>query len=159
MEDWYRPAETLDALLRSRADRGVFRSFVSMRIRGRLDCSVGWLKESPVCIVFDPRRSKLEFRDLLPKVPADSPLYQDLRRFLKGRTDDGVRDHRRIDPARIKIAARNRKGDVSVLLESLDGDLAHLVTKGLKLVNEIFLGFLKGPYYEYMVENFQEPED
>ena len=65
----------------------------------------------------------------------------------------------RNDTTRVKIAARNRKGDVSVLLESLDGELAHLVTKGLKLANEIFLGFLKGPYSEYMVENSQEPED
>ena len=57
------------------------------------------------------------------------------------------------------LKSTNSKGQVTVALASLDGDLDHLVSKGLKLVNEIFLGFLRGPYHEYMVRNFQEPED
>ena len=44
-------------------------------------------------------------------------------------------------------------------VESLDGDIDYALTKGLKLVNEVFLSFLRGPYYEYMVTNFNEPED
>ena len=159
MADWYAPAETVRALLMDRADRGVFRSFAAARVRGRLDCSVVWLKERPLRIVFDPKRGNLEFRDLLPNMPAKSSMYKDFRRFLKGRTSVEVLPHRRVDPDRAQIRGRNRKGNVSVSLVSLDSDWDYAVSKGLKLVNEVFLGFLRGPYYEYMVINFQEPED
>lgn len=154
------PAETaIEALLRDRARRGVFRSFAARRAWGRLDCSLVWLREQPVRILFDARRSTLEFRDLLPNLDFRSPLYRDLKLFLKGRSDAGLPVHRRLDPDRVKVRSTNRKGSVSVVLESLDGEWDYLVSKGLKLVNEIFLGFLRGPYYDYMVENFQEPED
>ena len=159
MEDWYAPARAVEALLRDRANRGVFRSFSSKKIRGRLDCSLVWLKEQPIRIVFDPRRGTLEFRDLLPSLALGSALYRDLKRFLKSRADGGLPGHRRLDPNRLKVRSTNRKGSVSVALESLDGEWDYLVAKSLKLVNEIFLGFLRGPYYEYMVENCQEPED
>ena len=159
MEDWYAPALDVDALLRRRADRGVFRSFASMRVRGQLECSVVWLRERPVRIVFNPRRGRFEFRDLLPGLPRDAAIYRQLRRFVQGRTDPSLPPYRRVDPARVRARCTNRKGSVSVALESLDGDWDYLVGKGLKLVNEIFLGFLRGPYFEYMVENFQEPED
>ena len=159
MRDSCAPADAVDALLRSRADRGVFQSFESIRIRGRLDCSFVWLRGQPTRLVFDPRRKTLEFRGLLPNLELGSTLYKDLRKFLRGRTSADLPTYRRIDPERIKVRSRNRKGDVSVALESLDGDWDYAVSKGLKLVNEIFLGFLRGPYYSYMVDNFQEPED
>lgn len=159
MADWYAPARVVDGLLRTRADRGVFRAFASARVRGRLDCSIVWLKERPIRIVFDPKRGTLVFRDLLPNVPFRSALYKDFKKFLKGRASDDLPPHRRVAADRIKIRSTNRKSSVSVILESLDQDWDYAVAKGLKLVNEVFLGFLRGPYYEYMVNNFQEQED
>ena len=159
MEDWYRPAETVDALLRARAEQGLFRAFASKRVRGRLNCSVGWLGSSPMEIVFDPRNSRLAFRNLLPDMPLRSSIYKDFQGFLRGRAVPDLPEHRRFDPTRIVLKSTNSKGRVTVALASVDGDLDHLVSKALKLVNEIFLGFLRGPYHEYMVRNFQEPED
>ena len=159
MADSRASAETVDALLRARADRGVFRAFAASRVRGKLDCSAVWLGERPMRIVFDPRLGVLEFRDLLPNLPFKSALYRDFRSFLKGRAAADLPAHRRVDPDRVRLRGRNRKGSVSVYLESLDGDWEYCVSKGLKLVNEVFLGFLRGPYHEYMVSNFQEPED
>ncbi len=153
------PAETVDALLRARADRGVFRTFAASRVRGKLDCSAVWLGDRPLRIVFDPQRGVLEFRDLLPNLPYKSGLYRDFRKFLKGRAAEDLPGHRRVDPDRVRLRGRNRKGSVTVSLESLDGDWEYCVSKGLKLVNEVFLGFLRGPYHEYMVSNFHEPED
>ena len=153
------PLDSVDALLRSRADRGVFRSFAAARQRDRLECSFVWLRERPIRLIFDPRRGTLEFRDLLPNLPAKAPLYKDLRKFLRKLSGDTLPLHRRIDAQRAKVQSRNRKGSVSVSLRSLDGDWDYAVSKSLKVVNEIFLGFLRGPYYEYTVENFQEPED
>lgn len=146
-------------LLRRRADRGVFRSFAAVRVRGRLDCSFVWLKERPVRLIYDEKRDTLEFRDLLPNVAGDSKLYQDLQAFLKGWTDGSLPPHRAFDQARLHLRRRNRRGSISILVDSLDGDLEYAVSKGLQLVNEIFMGFLRGPYFEYMAENFQEPED
>lgn len=152
------PAETVEALLRRRAMQGAFRSFAAQRARGRLDCSFVWLKERPTRLVFDPTHTVLEFRDLLPNVAADSALYADLQKFLKQRTRRGLPAHRSIDPERIRARRRNSTGSNSIILESLDGDLEYAVSQGLKLVNEIFLGFLKGPYSDYMVEHCQDPE-
>ena len=157
--DWYAPAVAVEKLLRDRANRGVFRSFAAARVRGRLECSLVWLKERPMRVVFDPKRGTLVFKDLLPNLVLGSALYRDLKRFLRERSDAGLPEHRRVDPERLKVRSTNRKGSVSVALESLDGEWDYLITKGLRLVNEIFLGFLRGPYYGYMVENFQEPED
>lgn len=159
MEDWYAPAVAVESLLRERADHGVFRSFASARVRGRLECSLVWLKERPMRVVFDPKRGTLVFKDLLPNLVLGSELYRQLKRFLRGRSDAALPEHRRVDPDRLKVRSTNRKGSVSLALESLDSEWDYLVTKGLKLVNEIFLGFLRGPYHEYMVKNFQEPED
>lgn len=153
------PLDSVDALLRSRADRGVFRSFAASRQRNRLECSFVWLRERPIRLIFDPRRGTLEFRDLLPNLAPTAPLYKDLRSFLRKLSGETLPGHRRIDSQRAKVQSRNRKGSVSVLLQSLDGDWDYAVSKALKLVNEIFLGFLRGPYYEYTVENFQEPQD
>jgi hypothetical protein len=153
------PMDSVDALLRSRADRGMFRSFAAARQRGRLVCSFVWLRERPIRLIFDPRRGTLEFRDLLPDLAANAPLYKDLRGFLGGLSVETLPSHRRIDSQRAKVQSRNRKGSVSVLVHSLDRDWDYAVGKALKLVNEIFLGFLRGPYYEYMVENFHEPQD
>ena len=33
------------------------------------------------------------------------------------------------------------------------------VTRAVKLVNEISLNFLRGPYFDYMVANFGEPAE
>ncbi len=152
-------ADVVETLLRERADRGVFWTFAAVRRRGQLDCSVAWLKERPTRIVFKPSRNKLWFPRLLPNLPRQEPLYKDFRAFLKGRAAKDLPNHRRIDADRVRVTAVNRLGEVSVGLESLDGDLDYLVAKGIKLVNEIFMGFLRGPYHEYMVANFQEPED
>lgn len=152
-------AARVEALLRLRADRGVFRAFAAATDRGKLECSAVWLVERPMRILFDPDRGDLEFRDLLPDLPAESRLYEDFARFLRGRSADDLPDHRRLDPQRVQLRGRNRNGSVSVLLRSLDGDWEYCVAKGLKLVNEVFLGFLRGPYHRYMVDNFAEPED
>lgn len=145
--------------LRSRADRGIFRSFAVTRVRGKLAFSFTWLRERPFRLVFDNHRDRLEFRSLLPNMPAREPLYKDFRAFLKGRSDATLAEHRRFSPDRLRISCRNRQASVSVFVDCLDGDWEHAVSKALKLVNEIFLGFLRGPYHEYMVANHEEPED
>jgi len=153
-------AETVERLLRKRADRGVFRSFSASTTRGgKRRFTFVWLNERPLKLIFDPAACELAFRDLLPSAPATSPLYRDLKVFLKQRSTADLPPHRRIDPERSSVRCRNRAGSVTVSLRVHDGDVDYAVTKALKLVNEIFLGFLRGPYHEYMAANFNEPEE
>ena len=98
-------------------------------------------------------------RDLLPEVPYRSPMEIALRRFLDGRSADGVPEHRRVDPERVRLRARNRAGKVSIELLAEPGQLAYAVEKAVKLLNEIFLSFLAGPYDAYMVRVFGAPEE
>ncbi len=88
------------------------------------------------------------------------------RAWVRDRSSDGLPEHRRIDPRRLTVACTNRGGSVSVALAlrrrgaaSEREDWEYAARKGVSLVNEIFHGFLRGPYYEYMVQNFGEPEE
>ena len=57
------------------------------------------------------------------------------------------------------MSCSNRKGRLSVALEVLDGDFEGAAKRGVSLVNEIFHGFLRGPYHDYMVTVWGEPEE
>ena len=154
------PTRQVERLLRRYADRGVFRSFhVSETRGGKLSCKFEWLTERPLTAVYDPQADTLEFRNLLPDVPAASPMYAELKAFARERADSGLPDHRRIDAERAAVKCSNRKGAVSIVISFKKGDREYGVTRAVKLVNEIFLGFLKGPYFDYMVANFGEPAE
>ena len=152
--------DAVEKELRRYADRGVFRSFDAKADRaGKRRFTMAWLGPRTQELVFDGKRNTLTFPGLLPNLPARSEMYRDLRAFLKSRADDGLPDHRRIDSARASPNCTNRKGSVSVTVTSVDGDLSYATRKTLSLVNEIFLGFLRGPYHEYMAANFDEPDE
>ena len=154
------PARQVERLLRRYADRGVFRSFhVSETRGGKLSCKFEWLTERPLTAVYDPKTDALEFRNLLPDVPAASPMYAELKAFARERADSRLPDHRRIDPKRAAVKCTNRKGAVSIVISFKKGEREYGVARAVKLVNEIFLGFLKGPYFDYMVANFGEPAE
>ncbi len=152
--------DVVERELRRYADRGVFRSFDAKEGRaGKSRFTIAWLSPRSQELLFDSQRNTLTFPGLLPNLPARSQMYRELRAFLKSRANAGLPDHRRIDPDRAAANCANRKGSVSLTVTSLDGDLAYATKKTLSLVNEIFLGFLRGPYHEYMAANFDEPEE
>jgi len=154
------PVRQVERLLRRYADRGVFRSFHASETRGgKLSCKFEWLTQRPLTAVYDPQADALEFRNLLPHVPAASPMYAELKAFARERADSRLPDHRRIDPGRAAVKCSNRKGAVSIVISFKKGDREYGVTRAVKLVNEIFCSFLKGPYFDYMVANFGEPAE
>ncbi len=154
------PRETVLSSLREYADRGVFRGFgASEGRRGNLECRFLWHAPDPHRLRFEPRRSALVFVDLLPGVPYPSDMDRELRRFVAGRSNADLPAHRRIDPAKASCRCRNRAGKVSIEVRCLDGDYEYVAGKAVKLVNEIFLNFLAGPYDGYMIERFGAPEE
>ncbi|HVR29671.1 MAG TPA: hypothetical protein VMS86_09050, partial [Thermoanaerobaculia bacterium] len=99
-------------------------------------------------------------------VPYRSAMDRAFRAFVRERASAALPEHRRIDPRRVDLVCANRDGNLSVTLalKRRGGarereDWAYAARKGVSLVNEIFHGFLSGPYYEYMVRSFNQPEE
>jgi hypothetical protein len=153
--------------LRGYAERGVFRGFAERPGRnGGQDFEFRWLAGATFRVRLDPAARRLTFRDLLPNVPRHSAMDRAFRVWVNERASDSLPEHRRIDPRRVSIACTNRAGKVSVALAlrrrggvALADEWSYAARKGVSLVNEIFHGFLRGPYYDYMVLNFGEPEE
>lgn len=146
--------------LRGYADKGIFRGFgASVDRSGNLDCRFLWHGPESHRLRFDPRRGALTFVNLLPGVPYPSEMDRALRRFVAGRSSGDLPAHRRIDPAKASARCRNRAGAVSIKVRCLDGDFGYAANKAVKLVNEVFLNFLAGPYDGYMIEHFGAPEE
>jgi hypothetical protein len=150
----------IEDVLRRYAERGVFRGFGSSALSGgRVQYRFLWHAPWPHTLVVDARRGRVTLRDLLPEVPRRSSMEVALRRFLAGRGAEQVPEHRRLDPARAQLRARNRGGVVSIEIAAAPGELDYAVEKAIKLLNEIFLSFLAGPYDAYMVRVFGAPEE
>ena len=155
-----RTADDVERSLRRYADRGVFRSFSTGGARGgKRKFSFDYLSPRRIELVFDPRTGSLTLPRLLPNAPADSPIYRDLKAFVRSRTLPEVPDHRRIHPARAALRCSNRKGWVTLKVVPADGDVAYACRAAVKLIGEVFLGFLNGPYAEYMFANFDRAEE
>ena len=94
------------ARLQEYAERGVFRGLAERPARrGRHEFTFRWLAPSPFTLSYDSASGTLAFRDLLPNVPARSPLAGALRRFVRGRTAAELPPHRRVDPSARTCAA------------------------------------------------------
>ncbi len=155
-----RTADDVERSLRRYADRGVFRSFSAAAARGgKRKFSFEYVSSRRIEMLFDPRTGSLTLPRLLPDAPADSPIYRDLKAFVRSRTLPEVPEHRRIDPARAEVKCSNRKGYVTLKVVPADGDVAYACRATVKLIGEVFLGFLNGPYAEYMFANFDRPEE
>ena len=80
------------ARLQEYAERGVFRGLAERPARrGRYEFTFRWLAPSPFTLSYDPSSGALTFRDLLPSVPARSPLAAALRRFIRSRAAAGLK--------------------------------------------------------------------
>lgn len=152
--------ERVDSVLRSYADRGLFREFVGRAgAGGSRTYRFRWLTDAVFELRFDPAAGTLTFLELLPNVKYRSPMDNAFRRYLKERSAAALPAHRRLDPGKLRVNALNRGGSLSVRLTVREGEYEYGARRAISLVNEIFHDFLRGPYYEYMVENFNEPEE
>lgn len=52
-----------------------------------------------------------------------------------------------------------REGDMTLRLTLDRKRLTESTKQAVQLLSELFQGFLAGPYHEYMVRNFDIPED
>lgn len=113
-----------------------------------------WHYDRPFDLQLDAAKKTLFFAAILPGVPIRSPMYRELKAFVKARQSDEMLEHRRVNPTKARVALTNLRGAVSVTLSAKDGDFDYATRKIIQIVHEIFLIFLvDGPYYEYMVDH------
>ncbi len=139
------------------AAKGVFRGFSRGAVSGgKAAFRIVWHYDQVFDLSYDHGKAALRFRTVLPALPATSPMYRDLKRFLKARCDSALPAHRRIDQARANVKLYNRAGNVALTLKMLDGDSEYGVRKLIHLVHEIYLDFLSdGRYFDWLVETFE----
>ncbi len=162
------PAQSQDAtvalvtrILEGYAEKAVFRGFSAHPgATGQASYRMVWHHDRPFEMLLDVGQKTLQFPEVLPGVPARSPMYRELKAFLKARQSGEMPEHRSVNPAKARLAAGNQRGTVSITVTAKDGDFDYAARKIIHIVHEIFLIFLvDGPYFEYMVEHLGLDED
>ncbi len=148
--------------LQNYADRGIFQNFsqVPSSKGGIVDFRFSWLADSPFHLKLNSSKPELELKDVLPAVPFRSDMDKAFRTFLRQRSDVSIPPHRRLDVERFAFNCRNRQQNLSVIIGFRPGDAGDATKTAVNLFHEIFNNFLaEGPYQNYMVEVFNEPEE
>ena len=145
--------------LHAYAARGALRQFEEQPGRGgRIEFRFKWLLDRDFTLVLDPAKSTLEFRDLLPGVPARSHLDSSIREFVVARSDRALPPHRRVDPAKLEIACVNRKTTIGILFAVKRNQYSYAIPKLLNFCIELF-GFLEMRHVQYMWERMGVPAE
>jgi hypothetical protein len=147
--------ELVTTILEGYAAKAVFRGFSAHpAAKGHASYRMVWHHDRAFELLLDVGQKTLQFPEVLPGVPARSPMYRELQAFLKVRQSDELPEHRRVNPTKARLASGNKRGTVSITVTVKDGDFDYATRKIIHIVHEIFLIFLvDGPYFEYMVEH------
>lgn len=147
--------------LQTYADRGIFQNFsVSDPRGGKAEFRFHWLAEKPFQLNLNVNKCELEIKDVLPAIPYRSDMDKEFRDFLTARSDASIPEHRRLDSNRYSFQCKNRDKALSVLIGFESDDAGDAAKTSINLLHEVFNNFLmEGPYQNYMVENFNVPEE
>jgi hypothetical protein len=149
--------------LQDYADRGVFRGF--REVAGRKNSIVFEIlcfpfTQQPFQLVYTDKPACLVFKRLLQDMPAQSDMYRQFKSYMKERSSENLPAHRRIDPERVQLRCSNRLGDVNVTLGIQGQNHEYATRRAINLLTDLFLDLLtESPFYEFMEEHFDMPED
>jgi hypothetical protein len=153
------PLNVVRTKLQAYADRGIFRGFSEVKAGPEKRAfKFIWLTEREMDLSVDVPKNTLRFKHLLPQVPADSAMYDELKSFIRLRHDGNLPEHRRIDRKRAEVTCSNQKGAVSISLKVKNNQYAYGVNKIVNLVHELFV-HLHDAYPDYLAENFDVPQE
>lgn len=143
------------AEFRRYAERGSFRSLTDRTDGAKTQLRFTWLREVGFEVSFDAGRRTLTFIDMLPAIPARSPMDRHLREFVKRFTSTAVPLHRRVEARRIGVKAVNRDGAISIEFAFKTKDTTFAVRKAVHLAYDVLQDFLNdGRYAQYCVDHF-----
>lgn len=117
-----------------------------------------WIMQHEMELKVDTTGPALRFKNLLPGVPAKSRMYSELKKYIEQRHDPALPEHRRIDLRMAEARCHNRSGCVSISLRVKKNQYAYGVNRIVNLVHELFV-HLREAYPDYLLENFDVPED
>ena len=148
------PAGVVEQVLRGYVDRGVFRSLGAPARRGaRTSFTLVWHHGRSFRLVVDPAARTVSFPEVLPSIPARSPMLGELHRFTAQFTSAELPPHRRVDPAKGRMRLAPRRAGVSLSLTVVRGEWEYCTRRLVHIAHEIYLVFLPdGPYQQYRVE-------
>lgn len=150
-------------VLQEYADRGIFRAFREVkRRRGQAEYEILCFPFTvePFKLVYVDKPASLTFKRLLAEMPARSEMYRRFKSFMRERSSAELVPHRRIDADRAELKWSNRLGSINVSLRVKGSEHEYVARKAINLLTDIFLDLLaESPYYEYMSEHFDMPED
>lgn len=150
---------TVRKVLGEYAERGVFGGFSETKGRaGTTEFVFSWKYHRRYRVVFDERAGTLKFKDFLPNLPADSPVYASLKDFVKSRSDKALPAHRRIDAKRAEAKCQNRNACASIAVKVKNNQYAYGVRKLVNLAHEAF-SMIDLDHAEYLYEHFDLPEE
>lgn len=156
-------AAIVRGVLQEYADRGVFRAFRELEAsNGRAEFEILCFPftERPFKLVYQDKPRTLVFKSLLADMPARSEMYRSFKSFMQERSAPELEEHRRIDPERAELKWSNRLGNVNVSLHVKGDQHEYATRKAINLLTDLFLDLLtESPYYEYMAEHYNMPED
>jgi hypothetical protein len=145
--------------LQAYAERGVFQGFCEHTTRRGLPVfRFVWLAGRPMELTVDTAKHVLRFQQILPGVPARSPMYAQLKGFIADRHDRDLPEHRRVDRRRAAASCTSRSGSVSISLAVKHNQYAYGANRIVNLVHELFV-YLRDTCPEYLVENFDAPQE
>ena len=147
--------------LQNYASRGIFQNFcVSNPNASNLNFKFNWLAKNPVSLLLNTQKCQIKLQDVLPAVHFRSDMDKAFREFLGSRSALSVPSHRRLDEDRFAVQVENRRQNLSVIVNFAEEDAGEAARVSINLLHEIFNNFLiEGPYQNYMVEVFNEPEE
>ena len=143
------------------ASRGIFQNFsVSNSGSKNFKFKFDWLSKNTFSLRLNTEKCQIELQDVLPAVHFRSDMDKAFREFLGSRSALSVPSHRRLNENRFAIQVKNRRQNLSVIVNFSKKDAAKAAKVSVNLLHEIFNNFLvEGPYQNYMVEVFNEPEE
>jgi hypothetical protein len=140
--------------LRGYAESGAFRSFAEGTLRSaKATYRLLWHYNRTYRLILDLDAMTLAIADMLPGVPAKSPMIAELRAFLKPFGTDKVPEHRRVDPDKGELKLSQYRQALTLRMAVRDQEFVYCTRKLVHVAHEVFMVFLReGPYYQYRVD-------
>jgi hypothetical protein len=147
--------------MESYGNRGVFSALSNRLVRvGVRAFTAKWHRALVFTLIVDANKRTLAIPVVLPNVPARSAMYREYRSFVASHHSPSLPPHRRTDTSKARVACRNRRGHVSLIMTITGDQYVYGTQRLIHLVHETFLFFLaEGQYYEYRVEQLGDDPD
>jgi len=139
-------------ILTGYADRGVFQGIDNGEPVGDgVEFNFTWHGPRQIrCVLAPPT---ITLRNFLPAMPTRSDIYQDIRKFVKAFGDPALPEHRSVPSSRAAVRTTNRNRQLSLSIESVDGDYAYATRKLIFVAHEVWLR-LQSEWPHYLWQEF-----